>query len=203
MTADIAALETIRAEEEYVGIRARFRALLGNARIAVQLDIGAGDAVAIEAKEVTVPTLLPGMPAPRLHAYPREVAVPEKFEAMVKLDTRNSPMKDFHDVWAISDAFAFDGARLQRAVAACFERRAVAWTAEPPGALTKTSTGLRRSSAGGKAASLPAPCWSRRSGSSSSASALPRFFDPCATASWRARCSRASGLRRGRGGPNL
>ena len=56
------ALETIRAEEEYVGMRARFRALLGNARIAVQLDIGAGDAVAIEPEEVIVPTLLPGMP---------------------------------------------------------------------------------------------------------------------------------------------
>jgi hypothetical protein len=119
-------VETIRAEDEYSGKRARFRAVLGKARIAVQLDIGVGDAVAIEPEEVTYPTLLPALPAPRLRAYPREQAVAEKFEAMVKLDTLNSRMKDFHDVWALATAFAFDGARLQRAVTACFERRRTA-----------------------------------------------------------------------------
>jgi hypothetical protein len=129
-------VETIRAGDEYSGKRARFRAVLGKARIAVQLDIGVGDAVAIEPEEVTYPTLLPALPAPRLRAYPREQAVAEKFEAMVKLDTLNSRMKDFHDVWALATAFAFDGARLQRAVTACFERRRTAWTEEAPGALT-------------------------------------------------------------------
>lgn len=130
------AIETIRPEEEYSGKRARFRAFLGNARIAVQLDIGVGDAVVIEPEEVTYPTLLPALPPPRLRAYPREVTVAEKFEAMVKLETRNSRMKDFHDVWALSDAFAFDGETLQRAVAACFERRGTPWTDEAPRVLT-------------------------------------------------------------------
>jgi hypothetical protein len=129
-------IETIRAEEEYSGKRTRFRALLGNARIAVQLDIGVGDAVVIEPEEVTYPTLLPGMPAPKLRAYPRELTVAEKFEAMVKLDTANSRMKDFHDLWALSGAFTFDGATLQRVVAACFERRATPWGSETPRALT-------------------------------------------------------------------
>lgn len=55
---------------------------------------------------------------------------------MVKLDTRNSRMKDFHDVWALADAFALDGTMLQRAVAACFERRRTPWTDEAPRALT-------------------------------------------------------------------
>jgi hypothetical protein len=62
--------------------------------------------------------------------------VAEKFEAMVKLDTRNSRMKDFHDVWALAGAFAFDGPALRKAIAACFERRATQWTAEAPRALT-------------------------------------------------------------------
>ena len=65
-------VETIRPEDEYSGKRARFRAVLGKARIAVQLDIGVGDAMAIEPEEVTYPTLLPSLPAPRLRAYPRE-----------------------------------------------------------------------------------------------------------------------------------
>lgn len=129
-------VETIRPEEEYSGKRARFRALLGTARIAVQLDVGVGDAVVIEPDEITYPTMLPALPAPSLRAYPRELTVAEKFEAMVKLDTRNSRMKDFHDVWALAGAFAFDGTSLQRAVAACFERRGTLWTAETPRPLT-------------------------------------------------------------------
>lgn len=125
-------VETIRAEEEYSGKRARFRTFLGSARIAVQLDVGVGDAVAVEPEEVTYPTMLSTLPHPRLRAYPRELTVAEKFEAMVKLDMRNSRMKDFHDVWALTDAFAFDGATLQRAVAACFERRGTPWGGEAP-----------------------------------------------------------------------
>lgn len=125
-------VETIRPEEEYSGKRARFRAFLGNARIAVQLDIGFGDAVAVEPEEITYPTMLPALPAPRLRAYSRELTVAEKSEAMVKLDTRNSRMKDFHDIWALAGAFEFDGATLQRAIAACFERRGTPWTEEPP-----------------------------------------------------------------------
>lgn len=129
-------VEAIRAEEAYAGKRARFRAFLGTARIAVQLDIGVGDAVGVDPEEVNYPTLLPSLPAPRLRAYPREQAVAEKFEAMVKLDTYNSRMKDFHDVWALAGAFDFDGAALHRAIAVCFERRGTTWTEETPRVLT-------------------------------------------------------------------
>ncbi len=55
---------------------------------------------------------------------------------MVELDIRNSRMKDFHDVWALSTAFAFNGPTLQRATAACFERRGTPWTDGVPRALT-------------------------------------------------------------------
>ncbi len=129
-------VEVIRAEEEYSGKRARFRAWLGNARIQVQLDLGFGDAHAAQPEEIDYPTILKGLPAPRLRAYARETTVAEKFEAMVKLDTRNSRMKDFHDIWALSGAFAFEGPTLRKAVAACFECRATPWTPEAPRALT-------------------------------------------------------------------
>lgn len=129
-------IETIRPEEEYSGKRARFCAYLTTARIAVQLDIGVGDAVTVEPQEVTYPTMLATLPSPRLRAYPRELTVAEKFEAMVKLGTQNGRMKDFHDVWALAGVFAFDSATLQRAVAACFERRGTPWKDETPRVLT-------------------------------------------------------------------
>jgi hypothetical protein len=129
-------VETIRAEEEYSGKRARFRAFLGNARIAVQLDLGVGDALPAQPEEILYPTLLDTLPRPRLRAYRREATVAEKFEAMVKLDTRNSRMKDFHDLWALAETLTFDGRLLRDTVSACFERRRTPWTGELPRVLT-------------------------------------------------------------------
>ncbi len=129
-------VEAIRAEEEYSGKRARFLAYLGSARIQIQVDIGFGDALGAEPEEIEYPTMLERLPAPRLRAYPRAASVAEKFEAMIKLDTRNSRMKDFHDVWALSTVFGFDGPTLRRAIAACFEHRRTPWAAEVPRALT-------------------------------------------------------------------
>ena len=54
------------------------------------------------------PTLL-DLPAPRLLGYSRESAIAEKFEAMVKLGTLNSRMKDFFDIWLLSRQFEFNG----------------------------------------------------------------------------------------------
>jgi Nucleotidyl transferase AbiEii toxin, Type IV TA system/Type I restriction enzyme R protein N terminus (HSDR_N) len=100
------------------------------------VDFGFGDTLVAGPEEIEYPTILNGLPAPRLRAYSREASVAEKFETMVSLDTRNSRMKDFHDVWALSSAFAFDGRALQRAIAACFERRGTPLQAEVPRALT-------------------------------------------------------------------
>jgi hypothetical protein len=129
-------VEDIRAEEAYTGKRARFVALLGTARIRLQMDFGFGDALVTGPCEIDYPTMLDGLPAPQLRAYPREATVAEKFEAMVSLDMRNSRMKDFHDVWALSSVFAFDGSSLQRSIAACFQRRRTPWSDELSRCLT-------------------------------------------------------------------
>lgn len=129
-------IEDIRASEEYAGKRARFVAFLGAARIRVQVDFAYGDALVAAAQEIEYPVMLAGLPPARLRAYPREATVAEKFQAMVSLDVQNSRMKDFHDIWALSNAFAFEGPSLRQAIAACFERRQTAWDEEAPRALT-------------------------------------------------------------------
>ena len=129
-------LEPIRAEEEYAGVRALFWARLGAARIRMQVDIAFGDAITSEPEEIEYPLSLPRLPASRVRAYRRVTTMAEKFEAMVKLEIRNSRMKDFHDVCALAAGFAFDGAALRAAVVACFDRRGTPWTAERPAALT-------------------------------------------------------------------
>jgi len=129
-------ISPIREAEEYRGQRVRMIALLGKARIPFQLDLGFGDAVTPPPVESEFPTLLPELAAPRVRAYRREVTIAEKFEAMVKLGRRNSRMKDFHDLWALTTAFDLDGPTLSGALVACFERRGTPWLEDPPDVLS-------------------------------------------------------------------
>lgn len=55
---------------------------------------------------------------------------------MVKLGILNTRMKDFFDVWTISQAFAFDGPTLSRAIKTTFETRGTAVPDKPPLALS-------------------------------------------------------------------
>src|SRR5690606_41192785 len=111
-------------------VRVRFMALLGKARVTMQLDVGFGDVITPEAQDITYPALL-DFPAPALSGYPRETVVAEKFQAMVYLSTLNSRMKDFYDVWLLARQFAFDGAVLQTAIAATFKNRETATDVAP------------------------------------------------------------------------
>jgi len=125
-----------RAERaDFTGIRASFLGRLVNARIPMQIDIGFGTVYPAPVM-VDLPTIL-DFPPPRLQGYTRESAVSEKLEAMVKLEILNSCMKDFFDIWLLSQRFAFDGYRLSRAISETFSRRRTSIPAEPV-ALTAT-----------------------------------------------------------------
>jgi len=112
----------IREDNVYGGVRVTLEARLGKIRIPLQVDIGFGDAVTPEAQREEFPTLL-DFPAPILLIYPRETAIAEKFEAIVNLGLTNSRMKDYYDIWLLSQQFDFDGANLVRAIDATFRRR--------------------------------------------------------------------------------
>ena len=129
-------VSSIRPGQPYQGQRVKLVCHLGQARIPTQIDFGFGDVVTPSPQEAEMRTLIEGMPAPSLRVYPLVTSIAEKLDAMVRLGQRNSRMKDFHDVWAISESFAFDGAELREAIGNCFERRGTAWTSHTPAALT-------------------------------------------------------------------
>jgi hypothetical protein len=124
-------------------VRVRVVGLLGKARVVMQLDVGFGDVVTPGAQDITYPTLL-DFPAPALAGYPRETVIAEKFHAMVYLNSLNSRMKDFYDVWLLARRFTFDGALLAKAIAATFANREtkldVAPIAFTPGFTERAST---------------------------------------------------------------
>ena len=112
----------IKKDADYQGVRVRFRAYLGKARIVMQTDVGFGDIVHPDVTQSDYPTLL-DLPAPSVRIYSPESVIAEKSEAMVQLGSLNSRMKDFYDIWRMSRQFDFDGATLSEALRCTFENR--------------------------------------------------------------------------------
>ena len=134
---DISALavDRVRDELEYGGLRIKTNATVDGAKVRVLVDIGFGDAIEPGLTEIELSVLL-DQPAPRLRAYPYETMIAEKFQAMVNLGRANSRMKDFYDIWILARSHEFDGVRLARAIAATFARRKTGIPSERPDALT-------------------------------------------------------------------
>ena len=124
------ATEQIAEDAVYEGVRARFQGKLGNARIAMQVDIGFSDVVTPAPARISYPTML-DQPTAELLAYNRETAIAEKFEAMVQLGELNSRMKDFFDIALLAESFEFEGNTLAKAIRATFDRRGTAIQSDP------------------------------------------------------------------------
>ena len=73
-------VEAIRDDQEYGGMRVKLMAMLGNVRIPLQVDVGAGDAVVPPPELLDYPGLL-DLPRARLRAYRPETSIAEKTTA--------------------------------------------------------------------------------------------------------------------------
>ena len=132
---DAVRIETIRAEDEYAGIRATLPTHCGTARLTLQIDMGLGDSVWPTPRLSAYPVLL-DLPAPAVFIYPREAVVAEKLEAVVVLGDRNSRIKDFFDLHYLASRFEFDRATLAEAVRRTFQRRRTPIPTDEPIGLT-------------------------------------------------------------------
>jgi len=132
---DTITAKPIREDNVYGGIRILLTALLGTARIPIQVDVGFGDVVTPPPRQAVFPTLL-DFPAPQLLVYSQETVIAEKLSAIVALDFDNSRMKDFYDLWTLGHQFSYDGAVVREASAATFARRGLSPPEQIPVGLT-------------------------------------------------------------------
>lgn len=116
--------ERITEDAEYDGVRVRFEARLGTAKVFMQVDIGFGDVVYPKPALAELPTILGDSP-PRLLCYGRESVIAEKLEAMARRGELNSRLKDFYDIWLLSKQYDFEREILVEAVRRTFEQREV------------------------------------------------------------------------------
>ncbi len=114
--------EVIKEDADYGGIRVKLTSKIGSVRNGIQIDFGFGDIVTPHPLLMDYPTLL-DTETVKVLAYPKETIVAEKFEAIVKLTSFNTRMKDFYDISFLSNEFDFECAALQSAMRNTFHRR--------------------------------------------------------------------------------
>jgi len=129
-------VEPIVKDSTYQGVRSIIHGTLGTAKISIQIDIGFGDIITPEPSTAIYPAIL-DFSMPEIRTYTLETVIAEKLEAMIKLGTLNSRLKDFFDIWLLSKKFSFNGNILSQAINATFNHREtkiiidpVAWTKE-------------------------------------------------------------------------
>lgn len=119
---DSVRLETITERAEYPGMRARLVGSIEAVRVPIQIDMGFSDRINPAPNVVEFPTILE-FPAPIVLAYQPETVLAEKVEAIFYYGEINSRMKDFYDLWIISNEFPIQGERLVEAMRSTFQTR--------------------------------------------------------------------------------
>ncbi len=112
----------IKEDADYEGVRIKFIGFLNRAQIPMQIDFGFGDIVYPKTKIIDYPVIL-DLPRPHLNGYPQESVISEKFEAMIKLGSLNSRMKDFYDIWIMIRQLEVKGPPLVEAIKKTFKHR--------------------------------------------------------------------------------
>lgn len=133
---DSISIADTQIDADYQGVRVKLTARLARSRIPIQIDIGFTDELAFRAESVEYPKILPDLQQVRLKGYPKESMVAEKFHAMIRHGDLNSRMKDYYDLWLISETFEFEGQALQKALETTFRNRDTELPAERPVSLS-------------------------------------------------------------------
>lgn len=108
--------EEISTQRKYNGISAQIIGEIKRVKIPFSVDIGVGDVITPYAKTATISTQLHDFEKPEIKTYSLESVIAEKFDAILKRFELTSRMKDFHDIYYLSQNFDFEGLVLQEAI---------------------------------------------------------------------------------------
>lgn len=103
----------IMEDSEYGGVRIEMRARLGKTEIPMKIDISTGDALTPAAVGYAYRLLLEDRTI-NILAYNVETVLAEKAETMLARSTFNTRMRDFYDMWALTNA----GSKVDRKILA-------------------------------------------------------------------------------------
>ena len=122
--------EPIAANRKYHGVSTQITGYIKNVRVPFSVDIGVGDVLVPSAMERTIKTQLDDFDAPNIMTYSLESTIAEKLDAILQRFELTGRMKDFYDIYYLSQTFDFDGLKLQTAITETIQNRGTDYNAD-------------------------------------------------------------------------
>ena len=119
--------EPIALQRKYYGVSTQITGYIKNVRVPFNVDIGVGDIIIPHPEKRNIQTQLDGYENPKILTYSLESTIAEKFDAMLQRFELNGRMKDFYDIYYLSQTFDFDGLKLQTAIQETLQNRGTAY----------------------------------------------------------------------------
>ncbi|MCD4653877.1 nucleotidyl transferase AbiEii/AbiGii toxin family protein [bacterium] len=115
-------ISDITPNAKYDGRRVGIVCRLGVMKIPIQIDIGFGDTIFPTPVEMQLPRVL-DFDSASILCYSPETSIAEKAHAMLDRGVLNSRMKDFYDVWILSESIELREEILAKAISKTFSTR--------------------------------------------------------------------------------
>ena len=96
---------------------------IGKVRMPFSIDVGIDDVIVPAAVERDICTRLPDFEAPKLYTYSLESTIAEKFDAILLRMEGTSRMKDFYDIYYLSEMIDYEGQVLAEALQSTLKHR--------------------------------------------------------------------------------
>ena len=113
----------ISVTTDYPGISVSIIGRIKNVKVPFKIDVAFGDVLFGKTKKALLPTQLDDFASPEVQTYPMESVIAEKTDAILSLLEFSSRMKDYYDIWFLSNRLDLDGALLYGALSTTFLRR--------------------------------------------------------------------------------
>lgn len=123
VTFEAGSFEEISPQRKYQGISCKIVGHIKNTKTPFSIDIGIGDIIIPNAQRRKIPVQLQGFTTPEIYTYSLESSIAEKFETILQRLELTSRMKDFYDIYYLSQMYNFDGEILQRALTKTLQNR--------------------------------------------------------------------------------
>ena len=120
--------ETKSPQRKYKGVSFQIIGKIKNTRTPFNVDLGVGDIIVPKSEKRVIPVQLDEFTKPEISTYSLESTIAEKFDAILQLLEMTSRMKDFYDIYYLSNMFDFDGRKLQEAIFETLQNRGTTYS---------------------------------------------------------------------------
>ncbi len=119
--------EAISPQRKYTGVSFQIIGQIKNTKTPFNVDFGVGDVIVPNSEKRIIPVQLDEFDNPQINTYSLESTIAEKFDAILSRLEMTSRMKDFYDIYYLSNIFDFDGRKLQEAIFETLQNRGTSY----------------------------------------------------------------------------